>query len=215
MFNVFISAWPKYKDWLRAEASLTYVGVTDDDALAVDEGDRSKPLDPQINSADKFIAALAKLDPAAAAKMKYSAIFCFTECPLAATEGKIHRDLVLKTGGVMGDLCKQDFKPVWNALATKIATEAKLACEWSIPKPPGGETIDPNLVNVDAQHGDGSKIDLKKVGSKADCGTGPGWYYDDEKNPTRVLVCPATCTELQADNKAKVDVLFGCKTIVR
>ena len=51
------------------------------------------------------------------------------------------------------------------------------------------------------------------VQSPADCAANGGWYYDDNTNPTQVLVCPSTCTAIQSDPNAKVDVLFGCQTI--
>jgi hypothetical protein len=215
MLNKFVEWWPTYSKWLRPEATLTYVAVTDDDALAVDEGDRSKPLKPQINSADKFIAEIQKLDAAAAAKMKYSGIFCFTKCPAASLPGKIHQDLVTRTGGVAGDLCKQDFKPVFDDLAKGVIQTAKLSCEWGIPAAPSGEKVDPARVNVRATMGDGGKSDLAKVATKDACAGGEGWYYDDDANPTRVITCPASCTKLQADVNATVDVLFGCRTVLR
>jgi hypothetical protein len=45
------------------------------------------------------------------------------------------------------------------------------------------------------------------------CAGGEGWHYDNNTAPTRVIACPATCTRLQADPNAKLDVLFGCQTI--
>ena len=42
-----------------------------------------------------------------------------------------------------------------------------------------------------------------------------GWYYDVPPSmgtPSRVIVCPATCTRFKADTSAQVDLVFGCAT---
>ena len=45
-----------------------------------------------------------------------------------------------------------------------------------------------------------------------------GWYYDVDPasggNPTRVVVCDNTCKAFTADANTKVDLVFGCKTVV-
>jgi hypothetical protein len=213
VLNFFVQRWPVYSKLLRPDALLHYVVVTDDDATAIDSN--GKTLAPNINSAEKFIAEIKSRDAAAAAKMRYSGIFCHTKCADAMAVGAVHMDLVTRTGGVAGDLCKQDFGPVFDELAKGVVREAKITCDWSIPAPPSGEKLDPARVNVRATMGDGSKTDLAKVASRAACGAGEGWYYDDPNAPRRVVPCPASCTRLQADPKASVDVLFGCKTVVR
>jgi hypothetical protein len=49
--------------------------------------------------------------------------------------------------------------------------------------------------------------------SAAACGPEGGWYYDDPLNPTRVLVCPATCNTITNDLQGRIDILFGCGTV--
>lgn len=90
-----------------------------------------------------------------------------------------------------------------------------LPCQFVIPPPPDGKTLDPTLVNVDYTPGamGSTTTKIPKAASAADCGTGAGWYYDNEVAPTKILLCPASCNLVKADSKAKVDVAFGCKTI--
>jgi len=91
---------------------------------------------------------------------------------------------------------------------TQIVT---LPCEWAVPAPPEGETLDPKLVNVNVI--DVATSPMTYVPSAADCALAPGpaWYYDDPIAPTKILVCPATCDYLTAQTTARVEVLFGCE----
>ena len=59
---------------------------------------------------------------------------------------------------------------------------------------------------------------LGKVANAAACGPSGGWYYDDDRNPTRIFLCPAACTRLQdaaqaSSGAAGIEVQFGCDTI--
>jgi hypothetical protein len=69
-------------------------------------------------------------------------------------------------------------------------------------------------VNVRYTSAKGFATNLGGVPSGAACPMFThGWYYDNPMNPTRILACPQTCTEIQAGGMdAKVDVLFGCMT---
>jgi hypothetical protein len=111
-------------------------------------------------------------------------------------------------------MCTTDFAPVFKALAQAVITGSKLSCDWAIPPPPAGQMFDPKLVNVIYTPDGAAARDLFNVPSAADCGTMGGWFYDDNAKPTKVLACPSTCTEIQADLKAKIAVAFGCKTKV-
>jgi Mg-chelatase subunit ChlD len=103
-----------------------------------------------------------------------------------------------------------------SAFSQKMAEirAAALGCEVPIPDPPDNETLDPDFVNVNYTPGGvGMAQKLPKKDSKADCGAGGGWYYDDPDEPTKILFCPTTCDTIQADQAAKVQVGFGCKSI--
>jgi hypothetical protein len=87
-------------------------------------------------------------------------------------------------------------------------------CQWTIPVPPTGEELDPNLINVNLSYGDVTES-IVSVPTAADCGLTPGhaWYYDDPVNPTIILACPQTCDFLTSDAAASVELLFGCTRI--
>ena len=47
----------------------------------------------------------------------------------------------------------------------------------------------------------------------ANCTTG-GWYYDDFANPTRIILCPSSCSAISGDSGGRVDVELGCTTFL-
>jgi hypothetical protein len=87
-------------------------------------------------------------------------------------------------------------------------------CQWTIPPTPGGQAFDPGLLNVRYSTGQGSPpVALGYVPSAVDCSTfGGGWFYDNPNVPTRILVCPTTCTVLTNAQNASVTFTYGCQT---
>lgn len=86
-----------------------------------------------------------------------------------------------------------------------------LGCDYALPEPPIGQTLDFKKVNVEWAGADGLRRELPY---DPDCSVG-GWQYDDEATPTRISICPAVCKEMQAQTEKRVDVVFGCATRVR
>lgn len=125
-----------------------------------------------------------------------------------ATAGGTGMPFILTTG--------DDLTQKFQAALDQIRGAA-LGCEFDIPKPNQG-TLDYNKVNVHYKGPQGEK-DLGYVGDMSKCDPGRGgWYYDvDPKSgtPKRVLLCPSTCTEVQANKAAsQVQLRFGCQTKV-
>lgn len=89
-----------------------------------------------------------------------------------------------------------------------------ISCEYTLPIPPASEgTLD--LESVELQFTPGKNdptLTIKKVADASACGaTTGGYYYDDPKDPSRVVLCPASCTAVRGGTlDAKVDLVFGC-----
>ena len=54
---------------------------------------------------------------------------------------------------------------------------------------------------------------LMQVPTVGDCTSG-GWYYDDNTNPTKISLCPATCSAVQQDANANLKIELGCATVI-
>jgi len=136
-----------------------------------------------------------------------------------AASGDVYTTLVAKTGGVRAKICDgaTAWKPFFDAVATAVIKGSKLSCELAIPVPSKG-TVDPSLVNVVITTATGKKV-IPKVADAGACGTGNGWYFDNDTAPTKVILCPAACKDAEAavgaGKAGKIEVLFGCKTVFK
>lgn len=91
-----------------------------------------------------------------------------------------------------------------------------LACEYFVPLPEPPDTIDYGKVNVEhTPPMAASPNTIPYVGNEASCDpVDGGWYYDVDPamgEPTKILVCPATCTLLQ--DGGELDIRVGCETV--
>jgi hypothetical protein len=201
--ETIIETYPMWRGQLRMNARKSIVVVTDDDA--------SGRMD---DSAAAFQQSVAALDVGQFDSWTFSGIYCFSDCPDSAGIGTVYRDLVMQTNGVGGDLCTQNFDPVFDALAESVIESSVLDCEWSIPAPPTGQTFDRQQVNVRYTTHGAAPVSLLRVSDALSCGTRTGWHYDNELDPKRIVACPATCDTLQMDEMPSVDVLFGCESML-
>jgi hypothetical protein len=84
-----------------------------------------------------------------------------------------------------------------------------LSCDFPLPAPPSGQTLDFMAVNVLYTPSTTAAEQLLYDGA---CATGVGWHYDDPMNPTEVELCPSSCDEVRQDHGGRIDVVFGCAT---
>lgn len=199
--NTF-SGW---RGMLRPDAVKTFVVITDDEAQPAD----APGFENWANSQPEFASAL----------WHFSGIFCVTNGSNCANIGNTYHTLQQDTGGIAGDLAQfsggdinAQFNDVFQQIANVLVAEAvPVDCEWGIPTPPEGEELDPAKVNVQYTNGAGVEKQLYALNDESECvaGTG-GWYYDDPEKPARVVACPSSCDEMQADQNARVQVVFGC-----
>jgi hypothetical protein len=236
-----LSTYPQWSQYLRPSATKTIAIISDDDSgmSAAAFTSQIVALDPTFTDF-KFDAIIPPYD-----YDHEDCVWCMVPAPIgpgdctvaagcdrccgpdpflsfACTaypdgDGQVYRDLVNQTGGVEGDLCNQDFLPVFQDMATEVISGAQVSCVYDIPDPPGGEQIDYSQVNVEwiSTPGATPELILNVPGGLSDCGPNGGWYYDDPAAPTQVLFCPDTCSFVETSTEGRVDVMFGCATIVQ
>ena len=87
-----------------------------------------------------------------------------------------------------------------------------VACSFAMPLPPKpNDVIDLEQVDVHATpSGGGVKSKLPQVASASSCPAAGGWSYDVPAKPTTITLCPASCTSLQIDRGARIDIFLGC-----
>lgn len=100
------------------------------------------------------------------------------------------------------------------AKIAEIRNEA-LGCDFEIPDPPNGEELTPGDVNFSyTPKGVGEPKLIPRADDLADCADKPGWYYDNNDDPKKIILCPASCLTVQSDATAKIEVLYGCKSVI-
>ena len=104
-------------------------------------------------------------------------------------------------GGKSVAQLKQEFIDTVNKIRTKV-----LSCEFKLDK--SGGTLDPNKVNVVYTSGQGQASVVPENGND-------GWTYDNDQNPTKVILHGASCDTVKSDPGGKIDIVLGCKTIIR
>jgi hypothetical protein len=88
-------------------------------------------------------------------------------------------------------------------------------CSFEIPAETEEGPVDPSRVNVRiTPNGAAQPLVVGKTfdGTGSSCGSEGGWHYDNPAAPTRLQLCQSSC---QAAFNARMEVLFGCETIVQ
>lgn len=191
-----------HSDWkgsIRPGSAKHIVVISDDESA----------LDPQ-SFESQFEALDPSYDP-----FVFHAIVCPWECPSSEDIGQSYVDLAGQTGGVLGDLCEQEFKSVFDKIANAVVQSVPLSCQFDIPPLPIGMNFDPNLVNVELDDGNDNLEEVPRVVDLADCMNHPeGWFYDDPANPAQIFLCPQTCAKAQNHEMGDISVKFGCETLL-
>jgi hypothetical protein len=202
----------EWKAQMRPNARKHIVVVSDDDSdLGAKSFDAAfKALDPSYKDY-RFHAIVGENDPD-------DDKWCAKEpecCALTVAAGEVYLDLIEETDGVHGDLCKQDFAPVFDTLSAEVIQSSGLACDWAMPEPAGDQLIDLDNVAVEFDDGKGVVLAIAEVAAPAACaGATDGWYFDDPGLPTQLLLCPKTCDKIQLAPKGSLSIKFACKPLV-
>ncbi len=93
----------------------------------------------------------------------------------------------------------------------------RLPCEFQIPKGNGNSPAFDQVNVIYSARGDQTYLYYWPSEAACDPDTG-GWYYDVDPTagiPTKIIACPASCTEFQGAADAKVSIRLGCATVVK
>jgi hypothetical protein len=83
------------------------------------------------------------------------------------------------------------------------------SCDFALPAPPTGQTLNIDAVNVQYTPTSGAPETLTY---NKDCTGGDGWHYDDASAPTQIDLCANTCNTVKTQATGKVSIAFGCAT---
>jgi hypothetical protein len=195
-----IATYPQWQSAIRPDATKTFVVVTDDEANA----------DPTPVAFKQFFD-----NAFAGSTWRFSGIYCRGPSSNCENPGNRYDELLTPSGGIWADLGAPtpDWNDVFKQLGDAVVADAKpVDCEWKIPPAPDGKTFEKEKVNVDFTPTSGVKETIFKVTKDTCQDPAGGWFFDNESAPTTVVACPQSCTKIQADNNAKIDIAFGCES---
>jgi hypothetical protein len=161
---------------------------------------------------DQNIANIAQIAAAGAnGSPKVSTYVLGVFSPAEATQAQQNLDQIAASGGSGTAFIVGTSGNVSQALVDALnkIRGAALSCEYLMPKSDAG-VIDPNEVKLIFEDGSGTKQELGRVAGAGACGPNGGFYYDNATNPTKILLCPDTCTAAQNVSGAKVSIELGC-----
>lgn len=123
-------------------------------------------------------------------------------------------DQIAMSGGTAQGIFVADGTNTTQDLITALADirGAILDCDFAMPVPKPGVEVLPSLINVNFTPGGGMMSTLPQVSGESACAATPGWYYDNPKDPSRIILCKSTCDTVTGDPMASLEILLGCPT---
>lgn len=199
-----------YRDFLRPEATLNFIFVTDDESR-MSATDFRNQMDAMLGA--QPIVAHAIVSPPNADPADRGA--CAGPNGSAARPGAEYWQLSAETGGERLSICSADWTALFGQLSTNIGAQATVPCEYELHDPPAGMELDRDLVNVSFRDEAGNVTRVPYVGgdgTDANCDVAPGWRYQDASNPRVIELCPSACGELGTTTQVSIEL--GCQTLV-
>jgi hypothetical protein len=209
-----------YQGWLRAGVKKVFLEQTDDNSAMplATFLEQLTAMAPQHFGSDPdnlsfvfhSITGLAQKNPATDPYLPDEPVVT-QKCGAVTTAGEEYQLLSQRTGGLRFPICEYTgFDVVFRRIAEDVITRTRVACDFEIPSPPAGKTLDLNKVAVSHQKGDGSgTVQYLQAATPADC-QADAFYIQDE----HIYLCPDTCSVVQADPMAVVDVVFACESTI-
>lgn len=210
-----------WQAWLRPNAVKTFIEITDD----------NQGTAYNANSFDSALLALSPTQFGTAAKRNYTfhsivgvlenspATKAYastdplvtTKCTSAVNTGAVYQNLSILTGGLRFPVCQTaSYDAVFKTVAQGVVTGSTLSCDFAVPPPPQGKTFILTTAQLEYTPGSGGAPQyFKQVADQSQCAA-DSFYISSG----RVYLCPSTCTAVQADTAAKIELLLDCNSVV-
>lgn len=234
-FGLGVGGW---QQWLRTEASKSFIVLTDDGVTCTYQGtslDDNDNVNDGVVAGDKFDQLLLTLAPeqfgADVSSRRYQ-FYSITglpynnpkdlpyeakdpivtgKCPTAEAPGSGYQELSKVTNALRFPLCDTtSYSVIFQAIANGVINSAALECEFAIPEAPEGKMLDTDSIVVEfTPDGMGVPTQFTQVASIDDC-TPTSFYID----ATTIHLCPAACEAIQGNLAAELAVNFTCEPIM-
>jgi hypothetical protein len=204
--SVLLATYAQYAPFLRAEASLHFVVVTDDESSMKADDFRAQMQQKTGKTFTAHSIVSESVDGRACVGACGISLLCG-----AASPGLQYLALSDATSGQKISICLSDWSMVFGPLKTAVIASAPLPCDYPLPKAPAGSSLDPNRVNVGVLLGTAASKTLPRAAGEQACASAEAWFYDDPSAPTMIRMCPAACSGISTGGA--IEITLGCETI--
>jgi hypothetical protein len=125
--------------------------------------------------------------------------------------GRQYYALADATGGEKISICVSDWSMVFGPLQRAVIESAPLPCDYAIPVPPTGASLDPNQVNFEFVAPATAAQTFPRAPQVEACASEVAWYYDDPSAPKQIRMCPAACDAISGGGT--IQIKLGCETV--
>jgi hypothetical protein len=212
-----------WSEWLRPGAKRVFLEMTDDNAaLAVDSFvQKLTALEPaNFGSVTEpgfvfhSIIGIKEKSPASAPYAPDEPVqtaTCSGGGDTVANAGVGYQELSRRTGGLRFPICEfSSYDTVFSTIAKDVVTHSQLSCDFAIPAPSAGQTLDLTKVAIAyAAGGSATPSQFGQALTSAACQ--PDAFYIENNH---IYLCPDTCNVVKSDSGAKVTVLFTCESTI-
>ena len=92
--------------------------------------------------------------------------------------------------------------------AIGMITSAVASCQYQVP-PPSNPNLQLNYNQIEIRYYAADSANYVLLPRNDGCPTPDGWQYTDATN-TGIVLCADTCTMVQVDPQARIEIYFGC-----
>lgn len=207
-----------WSEWLRPESFKFFLEFTDDSSsMTVQDFETGLfALSPshfgsaaERNYIFHSVIGMAENTPATAAWLPADPIQT-GQCTAAngsQDAGPRYQELSILTGGLRFPLCEFGaFDVIFQAVANGVVDSVSLPCNYAVPEPAEGESVDLDKVVVVYSPTTGEPVSLQQVADAASCAPA-SWYVEAGE----IVLCPDTCDLVSADETGQIEVHAACE----
>lgn len=207
-----IDTYPAYQDFLRDDAMVHMIGVSDDESslsASQFELDVLNLAAPGFANGFVFHSIVSGEYPEDEWVLIPGLIEIGAGCDgpygQAVAYGEQYVTLSERTGGVFAEICNADWDGIFDAIAHNVLLSSQMPCAFDFPTVPEGLRVS-DVLSATLTLEDQTTLELGPISGPEACSTQTGWYFDNPQAPTQVRLCPASCGELDAH----INISLGC-----
>jgi hypothetical protein len=214
-----------WSEWLRPGIKKVFLELTDDNEdMPADDFIRAlTELSPEHFGADAeqpgFVfhsivgigEKAIQTEPYQASEPVQAATCVKAGLPLRSA-GETYQELSRLTGGLRFPICLSSFYDVvFREIAGKVIAQSNIACDFPVPEPPAGRSLDLDRVSISIDHEltAAAPTVLGQARFGAECQSDAFFIQDG-----RIQLCPEVCSAVRGEEGARVNVLFGCESSI-